>query len=842
VKTISKTWLLLSCLSLPLATEAKQIEQLINAEITLDNSVNKTTLKSNLENLLPVSQSLYTADKLSKQVAKTDYPLQALYQIWAQAVTISDTDTDTNCDPFYILNFKGYSNLEAYTKGFINLCDQLKIDVRAVSTQGKEYYDFCHDGKQWEFLDIFSNQFYLALDNQTLASSEEIIDDPFLAIRTKANRQDDKVDFIETWKNLAYFEIIDSYLGEEIRAAPASSDFPKDFDFYQGEELQASGLHSNQILVEHALAPSLRGNQINYSSPFPIKEVYNATSKAVNINSSILQPGETFTLPDATTFTLEIYCEEANGSIRVFSVCSAKLFSELSKNTIDSPVKITNQQTIFDHCTPFFNLAADQTVDKIKWQISSSPDFALIPSNFEQTQAYSDTVTLPLITDTFFSTDQNYYFRVKALVDGQWSEWTDSFAFSVVKPEAVTEIDFNILDKNSYEISWEASSEKAEYLIFASNSLDFLPSIYWDRQINAIVDGNVVEEERNDNLQLVTQANSVVVDGSFAYYRIIAKENNQFSVPSRLIHVYDQDLYQPRNVLQVAEMREGHTIIKRSPLHCDEINDGLVNKQTAWENGPLASFMLKTLDSTNLAPFKRSPHVSEEIWTIVKPHLLPANHPARAKLDRLFSSRRVIRSPNTFKEAGFTRYRPGRFSRIMASGHPHLKGYFIKAFADTELTITADWMKLMHRIEGAKSIRACIKKHGYEKKFTVPHKWLYPLPAEPSPPHSAHYLRKNFILVAEDMRIYDHEKNNKYYKKKMTPELIKALFTIIDEEGLADSLYAFNVPFCRDGRLAFIDTEHHHRWPIKYEKFKKYFSSDMGRYWDSLVKNRSSKH
>ncbi len=89
--------------------------------------------------------------------------------------------------------------------------------------------------------------------------------------------------------------------------------------------------------------------------------------------------------------------------------------------------------------------------------------------------------------------------------------------------------------------------------------------------------------------------------------------------------------------------------------------------------------------------------------------------------------------------------------------HPLIKGYLFKVYLDVQPDI-CEWSNWVRRIEGAHAIRACIKRHGY-KHFSVPHKWIYPLPPEPSPPFSEKYHRKNFILIVEDMHIVNLTQN-----------------------------------------------------------------------------------
>jgi hypothetical protein len=228
------------------------------------------------------------------------------------------------------------------------------------------------------------------------------------------------------------------------------------------------------------------------------------------------------------------------------------------------------------------------------------------------------------------------------------------------------------------------------------------------------------------------------------------------------------------------------------------------------------------------------PDVDEAIWQEVRPYLLPENHPAWSNLNRVFCKSRATLNPNEFKKAGFKRWRPGRWSRVSASSHPELKEYFVKAYCDVETGILYDWRKWIHRIQGAESIRDCIKKYNLKDHFKVPHKWIYPLPKHPSPPKSSRYLRKNFILVCENMRIEEHARNEKLYKH-MKQRTMEGLYMVLQVCGLYDSVYCFNIPYCKDGRIAVIDTEYHHKWPVPFHKLRKSFSKDMQDYWDRIT-------
>ena len=166
--------------------------------------------------------------------------------------------------------------------------------------------------------------------------------------------------------------------------------------------------------------------------------------------------------------------------------------------------------------------------------------------------------------------------------------------------------------------------------------------------------------------------------------------------------------------------------------------------------------------------------------------------------------------------------------------HPELKEYFVKAYCDCEVGIVYDWKRWIHRIEGTKAVRDCIKKYHLQSKFKVIRKWIYPLPARPSPPHNSHYLRKNFVLVCENVRPLDHTKNEKKYKN-MSQEWMDALYIILQANGLYDSVFPFNVPFCHDGKMAVVDTEYWGKWPVPFDRLTRCFSRSRQNYWRQIT-------
>ena len=146
-----------------------------------------------------------------------------------------------------------------------------------------------------------------------------------------------------------------------------------------------------------------------------------------------------------------------------------------------------------------------------------------------------------------------------------------------------------------------------------------------------------------------------------------------------------------------------------------------------------AAYPKKKVPQPATYTYEANPYVSPEVWDRLRPFFLPDNHPLKPKLDEIFKGSRVTLSLDGFKKAGFSKYKIRDWSHMVVAFHPKLPGIVVKAFLDTELKMV-DWEMWIHRIYGAQAVRECIARHGYEKYFKVPAKWIYPLPAKPSPP------------------------------------------------------------------------------------------------------------
>lgn len=260
-------------------------------------------------------------------------------------------------------------------------------------------------------------------------------------------------------------------------------------------------------------------------------------------------------------------------------------------------------------------------------------------------------------------------------------------------------------------------------------------------------------------------------------------------------------------------------------------------------SAPLLSICFNIDHPTTLflyAELPKSPnkHVNDEVWSGVKDYLLPNDHPIKKRLDKIFSSSRALRDMKSMKKAGFESADPQHHTQIIVTKHPAIKGYIIKTYLDEQPyhSYQPEYYFWVKRIIGARILEKSIRKHKFQHLLKVPKKWLYLLPEEPSPPSD--YLRKNFILVEEDMDIYNDRKNEMMWgSPAVTKELLEALYIIITEGGFFDCSKPANCPFSKDGKVAFVDTQTYNKKNIRFHKLTPFLSPQMSLYWRHLIRN-----
>ncbi|MGZ3733228.1 MAG: hypothetical protein ACXU9U_05775, partial [Parachlamydiaceae bacterium] len=227
-----------------------------------------------------------------------------------------------------------------------------------------------------------------------------------------------------------------------------------------------------------------------------------------------------------------------------------------------------------------------------------------------------------------------------------------------------------------------------------------------------------------------------------------------------------------------------------------------------------------------------SSDITPEIWKEVFPYLIVEEHPAKYFLDQLFAESRFIESVESLEKAGFEIIFRQLNQGIYVVKHRKLPNYLLKLYLDS--SPRTEWPLWVLRAKGARTIQKLIDKYFYSHCMKVPEKWIYPISKEKRPLSDDKTYPKDFLLVVTDMRLASPQSNLIRYKESMTYARLRALYTMITEGGLSDS-HTDNIPFSKDGKMAFIDTEYVNTWPVHLDWLTKYFSQVNTQYWNALI-------
>jgi hypothetical protein len=184
------------------------------------------------------------------------------------------------------------------------------------------------------------------------------------------------------------------------------------------------------------------------------------------------------------------------------------------------------------------------------------------------------------------------------------------------------------------------------------------------------------------------------------------------------------------------------------------------------------------------------------------------------------------------KDGGFEVKGPGS-GRTLTAKHKKLPDVLVKIFPDDEPM--DELRQFMKRITGASIARSIVSDYSFEWVFKVPRKWIYILPQEPL---ATGPYPKSLVLIVEDMEVLPKSENYPKWKSSaMTKAKLDAVYILLTVGGFNDLPLAFNIPFSKDGLIAIVDTEDYHKWPIPYDRLKKYLSDKMIDYWQTLIDN-----
>lgn len=228
-----------------------------------------------------------------------------------------------------------------------------------------------------------------------------------------------------------------------------------------------------------------------------------------------------------------------------------------------------------------------------------------------------------------------------------------------------------------------------------------------------------------------------------------------------------------------------------------------------------------------------------DIDSRVQPYLLPLSHWSHDVLDHIFSVKGVLKSIHRMKNAGFEIlcYRQGR--GLIVARHPSLKGFLVKAYLDIDHH--PEWTKWVRRTRGSALLKNIIKENKtFKRYFRVPKKWIYRIPEKFRGRSQGENSPKEYILLVEDMNLVDKETNSLLYRNALSYKAMDSLFVVLEKSGFSDS-HPGNIPFTKEGKIAFIDTEFTGHWPVHPEWISKMFTGRKLDYWNALINNKGPK-
>lgn len=219
-----------------------------------------------------------------------------------------------------------------------------------------------------------------------------------------------------------------------------------------------------------------------------------------------------------------------------------------------------------------------------------------------------------------------------------------------------------------------------------------------------------------------------------------------------------------------------------------------------------------------------------------KPYALPEDHTVKKFLDQVFSDSRPIANSVAMKKAGFS-IPADKEQDLIVAYHPQIEGYVIKYYYDNHNINEAPYWLL--RMKGLARVEKAIDKFGYGDIMKAPKKWVYEIPNTDKVVANEGVYPKKYLIVAEDMQVVSRKENDRLYKEELTAQQMKAIYDVLKETWLYDCVYVDNIPFSKDGKITFVDTEDFDRKPIKFKFMASAFPEKLQTYWKELTKNES---
>ncbi|MGH8047348.1 MAG: hypothetical protein ACREKL_08890 [Chthoniobacterales bacterium] len=506
---------------------ATRVVRSITIENTGSSPITNPDIRINGRPLLPVDDPL---DMLGVADA---HDLPALFAAWRDRVIHATTELDASRDPIALLNVLGaaYCGDDARALAAITVANGGQARFARLNGHSVIEHQF---ENSWVLLDGDQNLLYLDWDNLTPVGEAEILSDPLLALRTQVFGRQSTWEPGAAWQNTSRFEFVDHAHDQKTFRLKGGLR-KQNWQLQPGEKIVISlartprralsagdRLRTNPALLaalcEVSFEPKRSGDE-KVLLPYPISQagagepVYETAATGSPILCQAVR--SQFPLLHNGANAIEW---KSRGDLRVTFDCKP---SDLK------PVPAPAVRVDSRH----FRIEA-KNASRMWWQISTARDFRIVAPNLDRVSACAPEWTLTPLDETFLANGRHFA-RAKVSREGVWSDWSVPVPFDVKKPAQPRIVAMEGADGDQMLVRWKPG--RGEMLVFGSNRLDFLPDVFGDAEVVRMENGAIRESRPNKNLLATVPAQ----DGEAyvpirACYRLIARENGAFSIPSAL--------------------------------------------------------------------------------------------------------------------------------------------------------------------------------------------------------------------------------------------------------------------------------------------------------------------
>ena len=175
--------------------------------------------------------------------------------------------------------------------------------------------------------------------------------------------------------------------------------------------------------------------------------------------------------------------------------------------------------------------------------------------------------------------------------------------------------------------------------------------------------------------------------------------------------------------------------------------------------------------------------------------------PTSIDLNQLFRKSSMFDSIAAWRKAGFEILRESE-DKIIVASHPDVGGYLFKKYGPNNSRSYEEQLeKYQSRIAGARLLREHLDANQIDR-IIVPRKWLCTLPDR----FDVRRGKPSYIVIVDRYDILDPDKSKRRYRD-IDRSLLEDLCTVLFKfRGL--DFTPRNVPFTRDHKIAYIDTEY----------------------------------